>query len=224
MRYSVTIMLLALLSSAAQAADPPPLAEVSQLTTAARTDLRCAATFAIVATEQAGGDALTGWPPLATRGKRFFADTGTRVMAEGGLSREAVRTALAAEVAALQSAKDPEAALADLAKPCLARLDATVPPLTKPDLNQCAAILTLAADEIHAREGLTPAAQDLRTLASVLTAREREALIAKGQTGNEADRTVIQAREAMAAASAEIDTYDIAHCYDLAKPTEKTHY
>ncbi len=233
MRFSVPIVLLALLSFNVQAAAPPPLppADLSRLTADARTDLRCAAAFAVVATEVrslAKRSADAGWPPLAARGKRFFADTGTRVMTEAGLTREAVRTALASEVVALQSAKDPEAALAALAKPCLARLDASVPPLTVPDLNQCAAILTLAADEIHGRDGMTAAAQDLRTLASVLTAREREALIAAGKTGDEADRTVILAREAMAAEAGDdkggIDKYDVAHCYELARPTEKTHY
>ncbi|MBB3859742.1 hypothetical protein GGQ88_001003 [Novosphingobium hassiacum] len=228
MRFPVSLLVLALATPAVHAATPQPPADLSRLTAAGRVDLRCAAAFAIVATQQAGGDALAGWPPLAARGKRFFADTGTRVMAEAGLARQDVRTALAAEVTSLQSAKDPEAALASLAKPCLDRLDASVPPLTVPDLNQCAAILTLAADELHAREGMTPAAQDVRTLASVLTAREREALIAKGKTGDEADRTVIQARDAMAAEADDdkggIDKYDVAHCYDLAKPSEKTHY
>lgn len=228
MRFPVSILVLSLASGAVAAAVPPTPVDLSRLSASARVDLRCAAAFAVVATEQAGGNALDGWPPLAARGKRFFVDTGTRVMAEAGLDREAVRTALAGEVTALQSAKDPESALAALAKPCLARLDESAPPLTVPDLNQCSAILTLAADELHAREGMTPAAQDLRTLASVLTAREREALIAKGRTGDEADRIVLQAREAMAIEAGDdkggIDKYDVAHCYDLAKPTEKTHY
>lgn len=231
MRFHVTVpaLLIALVSPVALHASLPSGADIIA---DSRADLQCAAAFAIVATEQAGGDALSGWPPLAQRGKRFFANTGELMVAKTGLSREAVRDLMAADVRALQTAKDPESALAALAIPCLARLDATVPPLTVPDLNQCAAILTLASDELHAREGMTPAVQDLRTLASVLTAREREALIAQGRTGDEADRTVVQAREAMVAEAGEdanangggIDKYDVAHCYDLAKPTEKTHY
>lgn len=230
MRIIAPILVLALASSAAHAAapPPPPVQDLARLTADARTDLRCAAAFAVVATEQASGEAPTGWPPLASRGRRFFVDTGTRVMADAGLTREAVRGVIAAEVGALQSAASPDAALEALAKPCVARLDASVPPLIVPDLNQCAAILTLAADELHAREGMTPATQDLRTLASVLTSREREALIARGRTGDEADRTVAQAREAMAVEADDdkggIDKYDVAHCYELAKPDEKTHY
>ncbi len=228
MRFPVIVPTLAIAlmtAVASPAALHASLPSGADIIADSRLDLRCSAAFAIVATAQADGDALRGWPPLAQRGKQFFANAGESMVAKTGLTREAVRDLIAADVRALQTAKDPDAALTDLAKPCLARLDASVPPLTKPDLNQCAAILTLAADELHAREGMTPAAQDLRTLASVLTAREREALIASGKTGDEADRTVIQTREAMAAAApGEIDTYDIAYCYDLAKPTEKTHY
>lgn len=212
----------ALTTAPLQAAAPP------QLTQEHRAALRCSAAFAIVASEQSGGDALQGWPPLASRGKVFFADTGERVMAEAALSREAVRDLISGEVRALQTAKDPDAALAALARPCVALLDAAVAPLIVPDLKQCAAILGLAYDEVHTREGLSPAAQDLRTLASVLSAREREAVIATGRSGDEADRTLAQAREAMATEASDakggVGKYDISHCYDLAKPDEKTHY
>lgn len=200
----------------------------SMLTADHRAALRCAAAFAIVATAQSSGEALPGWPPLTVRGKRYFADTGLAVMKDAGLGREAVRDLIADDVRALQVAADPDAALAALAKPCSARLDATVPPLASPDLKQCAAIMALAYEDLYAREGLSPAARDIRTLASVLASREREALIALGRTGDEADRTLAQARAAMVAEAEDgkggIDKYDIAHCYELAKPTEKTHY
>lgn len=193
-----------------------------------REDLRCSAAFAVVAMEQAGGDALAGWPSLAVRGKRFFADTGQKAMAEGALTREQVRELITADVTALQTAADPDKALAALAKPCIVRLDATIAPLAQPNLSQCAAIFDLAYDEVHGREGMTPAAQDLKTLASVLAAREREALIAAGGTGDDADRTLAEARTAMSATdpdgTAQAEKYDLAHCYDLAKPAEKSHY
>lgn len=178
--------------------------------------------------EQAGGDALAGWPLLAVRGKRFFADAGQKAMAEGALTREQVRELITADVTALQSAPDPDQALAALAKPCVARLDETVAPLATPNLKQCAAIFDLAYDEVHGRQGMTPAAQDLKTLASVLAAREREALIAAGGTGDDADRALAEARTAMSVmdpdGTAQAEKYDLAHCYDLAKPAEKSHY
>ncbi|ABD27762.1 hypothetical protein Saro_3327 [Novosphingobium aromaticivorans DSM 12444] len=221
-------MRLLALASVMLSAATPATAQPTPLTEAHRTDLRCAAAFAIVALEQSDGDALEGWPPLAVRGKRFFADTGERVMKEAGISRDAVRDAIAGEVRSLQTAADPDAALTALARPCLARLDASVPPLKVPDLKQCAAIMALAVDEVHAREGMSAAAKDLKTLASVLASREREALVAAGRSGDEADRTLAEAREAMAAEAADgaggVDKYDIAHCYDLAKPNEKSHY
>lgn len=220
--------LLALAPAVAVHAAAPQAPDLSRLTGEHRAALRCAAAFAIVATEQSGGDMLPGWPPLSVRGKRYFADTGAMVMKDAGLDRNAVRDLIATDVRALQTAGDPDAALSALAKPCVARLDAAVPPLVTPDLKQCAAIMALAYDELHAREGMTPAARDLKTLASVLSVREREALIALGRSGDDADRALSQAREALVAEAGDgkggIDKYEIAHCYDLAKPAEKTHY
>ncbi len=219
--------LFALLAQPVSAPAQAP-AKAPALTSQSREDLRCAAAFAIVALEQSGGEGPAGWPPLALRGKRFFADAGETAMKQGGLTREQVRDVIAGEVQALQTATDPDAALAALAKPCSARLDATVAPLVTPDLKQCAAILDLAYEEVHAREGMSAPARDLKTLASVLASREREALIAMGRTGDEADRTLSDAREAIRAEAGDdqggVDKYDIAKCYELAKPQEKSHY
>lgn len=199
-----------------------------QLTAQSRDDLRCSAAFAIVALEQSGGDALVGWPSLALRGKTFFANSAERAMKEGALSRDQVRDLIGAQVQALQTAPDPDKALAALAKPCVARLDATIPPLVTPTLKQCAAILGLAYAEVHAREGMSASAQDLKTLESVLSSREREAVIAAGSSSDDADRTLSEAREAMMAEAGDgkggVDKYDIAHCYELARPQEKSHY
>lgn len=193
-----------------------------------RSDLRCAAAFAIAASAQAAGAALDGWPPLALRGRTFFADTGERVMRETGLTREAVRELMTAEVRALQTAPDPDAALADMARPCVARLDATVAPLERPSLAQCAAIFDLAQAELAEREGLSPAVRDLMTLGAVLSARAREAVAAGGGSGTAADRQLAETREALAAEAARapgaLERYDIARCYDLAKPEARSHY
>ena len=195
--------------------------------------LQCAAAFAIVASEQeAGSDAALAFPPLAWRGKEYFVFASTRVMDETGLAREQVRDLLVAEVAALQqkaAAGDPDAVMAAAIQPCLPRLDAAIPPLEAPDLLQCSAILKVAYEDVHGREGLSPRARDLATLATVLTAREREALLAKGLSGDDADRTIAEAHDALladtfSAAGAGAEKYDIARCYDLAKPDPKSHY
>lgn len=228
MHILTVLSLFALTPAALAQSAAPVLPDLSRLTDDHRAMLRCGAAFAIVATTQANGESLAGWPPLSVRGKRYFIDAGVAVMQGAALDRITVRDLIAADVRALQTAADPDAALAALAKPCLAQLDATVPPLTKPGLRQCAAIMALAYDELYAREGLSAAARDLKTLASVLAAREREALLAQGQTGDAADRALAQARDALVTEAGDgkggIDKYEIAHCYELAKPDEKKHY
>lgn len=195
---------------------------------AERFDLRCSAAFAIVALQQADGEGPAGWPALARRGKTFFADTGERVMHTTGLSREAVRDLMVAEVQTLQQADDPDGALAALAPACTARLDAAVPPLVTPGLALCAALLDRAGNELAARDGLSPQVRDLRTLASVLAARARAAVTATGAGGGAADRALAEAREALDAELARApdaaERYDIDHCYDLAKPEARSHY
>jgi len=222
-------LILALLSSPlhAVAAAPPPVLPDAAL----RADLHCAAAFAIAASEQARGSAAAlALPPLAVRGKRFFADTGTRAVEQGGMTQEAVRDLLVAEVAAMQrrAGADPDRELAAEVRPCLVRLDAVVPPLQTPDLAQCAAILGLAYEEERLRAPQGAAARDLQTLAQVLATRAREALIAGGKSGDGADAALTAAREAMRGEAAGrpggVETYDIAHCYDLAAPGAKSHY
>ncbi len=228
MRILAALSLLVLAPVAVAQTPALPAPDLSRLTHGHRATLRCAAAFAIVATTQANGESLVGWPPLSVRGKRYFIDAGVAVMQGAALDRFTVRDLIAADVQALQTAADPDAALAALATPCLAQLDATVQPLATPNLRQCAAIMALAYDELYAREGLTAAARDLKTLASVLAAREREALLALGQTGDAADRALAEARDLIVAEAGDgkdgINKYEIAHCYALAKPDEKTHY
>jgi len=126
------LAILALLGAPA-----PRMAQAQTLPDASlRADLHCAAAFALAASEQARGNAAAlALPPLATRGKRFFTDTGARAVEQGGMTEAAVRDLLVAEVADMQRrvAADPGRALGAEVAPCLARLDAAVPPLKAPD-------------------------------------------------------------------------------------------
>lgn len=210
-----------------------PAPDLSRLTDDHRAMLQCAAVFAVVASEQeASADPSLAYPPLAWRGKEYFVLASTRVMDEAGLSREAVRDLLTADVAALQQqaqGSDPDAVIAAAMKPCLPRLDAAVAPLEKPDLLQCTAILKVAYEDVHSREGMSPTAQDLATLASVLASREKEALTATGASPDQADRTIAEAHDKLLADAfdpkgAGAEKFDIAHCYELAKPDPKSHY
>jgi len=220
---------------AAQAPSPAvaPAAPMPQVDTETAAGLRCAAAFAIVASEQRRGlPTALGFPPLAERGREYFVRVGARAMDRTKLSREAVRGLLEAEVGKLQEeakgSADPEAAVMNVMNPCLARLEVEVPPLPKPTLGQCAAILSLAYDEIYAREGLSPAARDLKILANVLDSRERKALEVQGITGNGADRRVAETHDAMLKDAVEttsgVEKYDLQVCYDLAQPDEGSHY
>ncbi|MBX9662479.1 hypothetical protein [Novosphingobium sp.] len=220
-------LILALVTTPVTAAPETPAVPDAAL----QADLHCAAAFAIAASEQARGSAAAlALPPLAVRGKRFFADVGARAVEQGGMTQEAVRNLLVAEVTAMQrrAATDPNRELVAEVRPCLARLDAAVPPLQTPDLAQCAAILTLAWEEERAKGPEGAAARDLRTLAQVLTARARDGFIASGKSGDGADAAVESAREAMRSEAANrpggVNNYDIAHCYDLAAPDAKSHY
>jgi hypothetical protein len=156
--------------------------------------LTCSAAFAIVASEQARGTprcrrvAATQHPrPRVLRALRG-ADHG-----RDGASREAVRALLEGEVARLQKvARDsgnPDAALAPHREACVERLDREVAKLAKPTLAQCTAIMSLAYEEVYARDRLeSPRSRDLKTLATVLESRERKALQAQGLSNEAVDR------------------------------------
>jgi len=110
---------------------------------------------------------------------------------------------------------------------CLPLLDKDVPPKPKPTLNQCAAMLELAFREVHGREGLSKTAQDLKTLATVLDSRTREAMRNDGMSGNESDMILTSLREAMLAEAQEKEArgipsdLDFEHCFVLAAPEDK---
>lgn len=234
-RYS-RAMLTILLAAAAAASAPAAPADLSRLTADHKAALRCAAVFAVVAAEQdRGSKAALELPPLVWRGREYFVRTSTRVMAEAHLSREAVRGLLEANVADMQreatKVGDPDAELAVAVRPCAERLEKTVPPLATPTLLQCSGLFTIAADEIHKAEGMTDRAKDMLTLAYVLKSRAREAQVAAGKSGTEADIMVAEAHTAMVAETAPdstsggADRYDLDHCYNLAKPDgKKSHY
>lgn len=215
--------------AAAAAAALAPAPDLSKLTLGHRAALKCAAVFAIVASEQQRGvDSALAFPPLAYRGREFFVRASAQVEDEAGLTRDQVRDLLVGDVAALQKqaadSKDPDGTVAAAMKPCSSLLDASIPPLEKPGPAACAAIFQVAFDEVHAREGMSDRAKDLKTLESVLEDRARKDLLAAGRTGTEADVAIEQARDSLKQDKAGADRYDIETCYELAKPAPKTHY
>ncbi|RJF90381.1 hypothetical protein D3876_09005 [Sphingomonas cavernae] len=185
----------------------------------------CVATLAIVASEQTRGRA-SEWPALQARGARFAQVVGERVMKEAGWTKEQVRDAILASVAARQA--QTKGASADLpdneVRDCIAMMDAQAPAPPPPTLPQCAAMVTAAYEEVRARDGQTAGAKDLKTIASVLHYRAREALRAKGMSGSEVDREMAQTREAIAAEAKRRVADDVSAgldyspCLEMARP------
>jgi hypothetical protein len=232
--FAAAAALLAATSLAAQAPPQPAAVTLPTLDAELGAQLTCSAAFAIVASEQARGTPLAGaWPQLSIRGREFFVRFGARTMDATGASREAVRALLEGEVARLQKvARDsgnPDAALAPHREACVERLDREVAKLAKPTLAQCTAIMSLAYEEVYARDRLeSPRSRDLKTLATVLESRERKALQAQGLSNEAVDRRVSEAHDAMLKEALVdgpgVEKYDLQTCYDLAAPEEDKHY
>ena len=234
-RFPVIAALLALVATSLGAQPVPPVPpKLPELNAEQKAQLTCSAVFAIVASDQARGEeAALRFPPLKVRGREYFVRFGARTIDQTGTSREAIKLLLEGEVERLQKLAaalgDPQGTLARTITPCLPRLDAEVPPLTRPTLAQCTAILTLAYEEVYAREGITGAeSRDLKILSAVVESRQRKALATQGLSGNQIDRSVAEEHDRMlkevVASGPGVEKYDLQTCYELAKPDEKSHY
>ena len=227
--------LLALIAAPLGAQPAPPVPpKLPELNADQKAALTCSAVFAIVASDQARGEAAAlRFPPLKVRGREYFVRFGAKTIDQTGASREAVKILLEGEVERLQTLAaqlgDPQGTLARTIEPCLPRLAAEVPPLAKPTLAQCTAIITLAFEEVYARDGIDGAqSRDLKILSAVLDSRQRKALEAQALSGNQIDKAIAlehdRMRKEAVAAGPGIEKYDLQTCYDLAKPDEKSHY
>jgi hypothetical protein len=206
-------------------AGPAPLTDRQQL------ELRCVAALAIIASEQErGAISADEYPRVVERGRTWMGLVGEAIVKDTGRSQEQVRDLIIAEVARHQASVREVAEPAEVVDSemlrCMPLLDAAVPPTPKPDLVQCAAMLQLAYNEVYGREGLSPTAKDLKTLAFVLDSRAREALMADGRSGAESDIILETTREKMLADASseqqENSDLDYDHCFTLAAPESKT--
>jgi hypothetical protein len=119
-----------LLVSAALLAGPAAAQDAPSLTLEHRMQLRCSAVFAIVSGEQQRGVASAAvYPPLGERGRKYFAQTGARLMDDLKLSREQVEASMRAEAEAIRQAAagsgDRTAYLDNMMRPCLSALEAS---------------------------------------------------------------------------------------------------
>lgn len=225
----MSLLLLALVQTNTEASNHVP-AVPAPLTVEQQRDLSCVAILAVVAFEQEQGmESALQYPLLASRGGKYAGLIGERILAETGRTREQVKTELLAAVANHQArvleADTPDDIISAQMATCLPLLDAVVPPLPKPTLNQCAAMLQLAYDQVYAREKLSKTAQDLKTLAFVLDNRAREDLKKNGYSGTESDIILTRIREEMQntdpSSNAGTGDLDIDHCFTLAAPKPK---
>ena len=101
--------------------DPAAEAMADRLTMEQQTALRCSALFAIVARQQANGNAeALAYPDVATRGREYMVRSMARLMDEEGLDRATVSRLLSAQAQALW---DNGQALDEMVPPCLSLLE-----------------------------------------------------------------------------------------------------
>lgn len=209
---------------------PLPLQAAPRPLSASQLDhVQCVAVLAIIANEQQRG--IGGWedvPPLPVRGAKFSERVTQGLVKEKVRTPDAVRAEILAQVAALQSeaiaSGDPSAVLRKKSVPCIAMLDAEVPPPVPPTLPQCAAALAMAYEDEVAHQGMTKAARTLSIFASVLNGRAREALKAGGKTEAESDIVIGLEKERLMAefkaseGKGTQDRIDFPACFEMARP------
>lgn len=194
-----------------------PTAVAPVPTTDERAAIRCSAAFALVAGAQARSEAGR-YAPLDWRGREFMVLTGSGLTARGWSAAQ-VAAAMRDAAAGLQGG-GAQGALDAVMAPCLALLDAAVPPLRIPTLPQCAAILRLAADEALAVPGRADEARRLAEAADAAAQNVRDD--AAAQQRSPADAEAVLAAEAaevarMAALPGGTARYDRRGCFELAK-------
>ena len=161
--------------------------------------VRCVAALAIVSSDQQrGAGTWTNVPPLATRGAHFAGIVGEAVAAQGGRTREDVRAAILASVADFQKRGD-AALTPQVVSDCVDLMNRIDPPPPPPGLTQCAALVSLAAKDTRAKEGLSATAKTLATFAAVLDNRARAALRIQGKSEVENDVIIGLAKEEITA-------------------------
>lgn len=208
---------------------PPVLAALAPLGAVQQDRVRCVAVLAVMANEQRRG--VEGWentPPLAERGAKFSDRVAETLVKEKIRSRKGARAEVIAQVAALQAeadaAADPLAMLREKAGPCIAMLDAEVPPPPPPTLPQCAAALAMAFEDEKAHQGMSKTARTLAIFAAVLDGRAREELKAAGRTEGESDVVIgVEKEKLLAEIKADNgrgvkDRVNYPACFEMARP------
>jgi hypothetical protein len=125
-------MRLPLILAAGALAVTAPLvaADGPELTPEQATQLRCAAAFGLIASEQARGiESALEYPPLGERGKEYFVQVSAALMDAHSLSRDGVSALVNAQVEEIQKeammSDDPAAHMQKTMTSCFVLLEAS---------------------------------------------------------------------------------------------------
>lgn len=121
--FPAALLLLALPALAqdvAADAAPDPAPAAAPLSLEQRMLLRCSAAFALVANRQQSGEEWAqAFPPLSSRGREFFVQSGALLMDEAGIDSTALAALLESEAQSMVAADQ----LAQMMPICLPLLD-----------------------------------------------------------------------------------------------------
>lgn len=168
-----------------------------------RADLRCIAAFAIIGyDQQRGAPGADAMPDLSVRGPRVSEVVRARLARERGLSADQTDEQVMRAIKALQdqavASPDPQAFAGSLVEGCIARMASRVPPPAEPAMLRCAALSSIAYQDMLSSTGQTDAATGMAVLAAVLENEARKELRAQGKSGAESDVALGLEREAIA--------------------------
>jgi hypothetical protein len=198
------------------AAPPPPL------TPDQAKRIRCVATLAIVANDQARrAPGWEGLPDVRKTGAHFAGVTGAALMKETGRTRDDMKGEFLRAVSALQS--QPRGAdIRGQAQACIALMAKLDPPPPPPEPIRCAAMAALAYDDPATRGSNPTLARNLGNIAAILSNKARETMRIAGKTEAEGDVAIGLEREKLLAelklqrARGEDGQLDLEPCIDLA--------
>lgn len=208
---------------------PAPSAASPSFSADDQADLRCVAALAIAAHEQQrGAPGWTDFPDLSLSAPRLAGLVTGRIGKAHGFRPEAVRAQALSAIKALQDASatatEPEAQAQDLTRTCLARLAPLDPPPAEPGMLRCAALSSIAYQDMLARDGQTNETTAMAVLASVLEGEARKELRASGRSNAESDTALGLERETIAQTQPE-DTArvyrngeELRLCMEMVKP------
>jgi hypothetical protein len=186
----------------------PAQAGVPALSKGEREQVHCVAMLAILANDQQrGAPGWEGLPDVTSRGQHFADLVVAQVMKDRAMAQDDVRALVVEQVKALQVDSVEGRISTDeahrQASACIAVMDKVNPVISEPSMLRCAALSSVARDDLKAEQGPSGPSLGMAMLASVLESEARKELIAQQKTEMEGDVLIGLEREKVAATSPE---------------------